>query len=605
MLKLPIRKIESREETSYFSCNTDYSYDTDQPACELSVFEGSGESTDHKPLQSPQTVHPTEANFSSEIVAYQQDDQQEFQENDRKDSNVTERRKLLRKSISKLSLVVKDKFNESLKYDLVRMYNAVVLWDYDPPAVDDCVILSLSTSQNLMIYGTSGITQTTVSSIDHVCEHISISEIYKDINLGDGWCQADNEFGETGFVPISYLHFAEETGQMSSEVPVEVKSTQPSAKIPSHAFLTSNGSSKVVPTSRAMSLFELVILQASESVQIGSLISSLLPVDPILDYVYQYNKNYLPVHTGRFSAWCGSRTSVISNIPYNFAINVSSNGLEWLRKVSIGPIVHSPMRRELNCNSFITFKVTSTISSNTITVDRRFSDFRLLHTILNQRYPAQSISIPHLPAKRFFGSKFASSHVLSRQKALQIYLSYLLGHPILQSDPIILDFLCQSGLEKSELSVCKYFEDQIFDWDADCSWSATELTAPKGMVSFLDRLTVPYYLSFNQILDSDLVLFEHERTSMADMPLSAFIHGIENYQKECSNMANATNQLCYALESFAIFRFCPVEEHRSVGCWKSSCKECRKLGKSILAANQNIKSIAKIRQAHVFSADIV
>ncbi|TIC37799.1 hypothetical protein E3Q02_01562 [Wallemia mellicola] len=89
------------------------------------------------------------------------------------------------------------------------------------------------------------------------------------------------------------------------------------------------------------------------------------------------------------------------------------------------------------------------IESSRGDVSRRFSDFVWLHDCLLVRYPFRNI--PNLPPKRLT----VSGHSLStdanfletRRRGLQRYMNFILNHPILKTDGLVLTFLETPSLE--------------------------------------------------------------------------------------------------------------------------------------------------------------
>jgi len=80
-----------------------------------------------------------------------------------------------------------------------------------------------------------------------------------------------------------------------------------------------------------------------------------------------------------------------------------------------------------------------------ITVDRRYTHFQHLHTILKASLPL--LTIPDLPEKRLTGN-FAADFLNSRRRDLGRYLSRLARHQLVRSNKAFLDFL---GSENEEV----------------------------------------------------------------------------------------------------------------------------------------------------------
>lgn len=80
-----------------------------------------------------------------------------------------------------------------------------------------------------------------------------------------------------------------------------------------------------------------------------------------------------------------------------------------------------------------------------ITVDRRYTHFQHLHTILKATLPL--LTLPDLPEKRLTGN-FNADFLNSRRKDLERYLSRLARHELIRSNKAFLDFL---GSENEEV----------------------------------------------------------------------------------------------------------------------------------------------------------
>mmetsp|Transcript_22251 Transcript_22251/g.60798 ORF Transcript_22251/g.60798 Transcript_22251/m.60798 type:complete len:156 (-) Transcript_22251:70-537(-) len=73
-------------------------------------------------------------------------------------------------------------------------------------------------------------------------------------------------------------------------------------------------------------------------------------------------------------------------------------------------------------------------------IQKRFSQFDLLDTCLNKKYPDLMVNIQRLPPKQAFGS-LSSSLIAQRQKSLDAYLQSILVRPDLTMTEEIRDFV--------------------------------------------------------------------------------------------------------------------------------------------------------------------
>jgi sorting nexin-9/18/33 len=89
---------------------------------------------------------------------------------------------------------------------------------------------------------------------------------------------------------------------------------------------------------------------------------------------------------------------------------------------------------------------TETSGGTRITVERRFSQFVMLHTVLSRRLPG--IILPPLPEKQYAG-RFSDDFVEARRGDLERYLNKIVRHPIVRYAEVVTFFL---GCENE--SVC-------------------------------------------------------------------------------------------------------------------------------------------------------
>ncbi|KAM0750497.1 hypothetical protein T439DRAFT_357117 [Meredithblackwellia eburnea MCA 4105] len=115
--------------------------------------------------------------------------------------------------------------------------------------------------------------------------------------------------------------------------------------------------------------------------------------------------------------------------------------------------VHSPEKRSsLNKSDFTVFQLTtvfppsSTDSGSddiddppvTVTVERRYSHFALLHSLIVELYPV--LVIPALPTKAYAG-RFQELFVETRRRDLERWLDRVGRHPVLRSSELVRGFL--------------------------------------------------------------------------------------------------------------------------------------------------------------------
>ena len=87
-----------------------------------------------------------------------------------------------------------------------------------------------------------------------------------------------------------------------------------------------------------------------------------------------------------------------------------------------------------------------------ITVQRRFSQFVMLHTVLSRRLPG--VVLPPLPEKQYAG-RFSEDFVEARRGDLERYLNKIVRHPVVRYAEILTFFL---GCESDSVSTACYLE---------------------------------------------------------------------------------------------------------------------------------------------------
>lgn len=89
-----------------------------------------------------------------------------------------------------------------------------------------------------------------------------------------------------------------------------------------------------------------------------------------------------------------------------------------------------------------------------ITVQRRFSQFVMLHTVLSRRLPG--IVLPPLPEKQYAG-RFSEDFVEARRGDLERYLNKIVRHPVVRYAEILTFFLgCESDSVSTTYCISKH-----------------------------------------------------------------------------------------------------------------------------------------------------
>jgi hypothetical protein len=123
--------------------------------------------------------------------------------------NLDRRRRILKKSLSKLSLV---EFVPSQKLDLVRVYNAEITHSQHNK---DPTFLNVDNSQQVFIFGTKLWSKEIIDSVKDVD---AINDIIHDSDVGNGWCLGEGLDGVKGYLPLSSCKFSNEGYTIRSDI---------------------------------------------------------------------------------------------------------------------------------------------------------------------------------------------------------------------------------------------------------------------------------------------------------------------------------------------------------------------------------------------------
>lgn len=183
------------------------------------------------------------------------------------------------------------------------------------------------------------------------------------------------------------------------------------------------------------------------------------------------------------------RTSVLSGaytmytITSLFSVPESAVNSDW---------VEVPDLDEAHLSSPMSSTGSDGEATTRMTVQRRFSHFVMLHTVLSRRLPG--IALPPLPEKQYAG-RFSSDFVEARRGDLERYLNKVVRHPIARCTEVLIAFLsCEDEnvsdfwcISSSSIVVTGFLQE----WSR---LSAQHITFPSAGPSFFGRT---YHPAFN------------------------------------------------------------------------------------------------------------
>ncbi|KAF9484995.1 hypothetical protein BDN70DRAFT_871680 [Pholiota conissans] len=240
-----------------------------------------------------------------------------------------------------------------------------------------------------------------------------------------------------------------------------------------------------------------------------------------------------------------------------------------------------------------------------ITVQRRFSQFVMLHTALSRRLPG--IVLPPLPEKQYAG-RFSQDFVEARRGDLERYLNKIVRHPIVRYAEVVTFFL---------------------GCDNDSEWTRLLpqfISAPAAGPSFYARV---YHPAFNVDLDDaeDAVTSFKRHTRAVGKGVQSLRNVFGRVRDARIEMSKAERLLSYTLLSLITStpiasesapgttseeegdgNSHPPEKHEDkrkglmnkdgAWCWREGCSECLKLTKAAQKTCETLQTVANLYDGH-------
>ncbi|KAJ4476149.1 hypothetical protein C8R41DRAFT_774091 [Lentinula lateritia] len=316
------------------------------------------------------------------------------------------------------------------------------------------------------------------------------------------------------------------------------------------------------------------------------------------------------------------------------------SGHAWKSKVPLFKVlVHSPSKRtSILSGAYTIYNVTSMFeapcdsesesehvlsepplpqSPTRITVQRRFSQFVILHTALTRRLPG--ISLPPLPEKQYSG-RFSDDFVEARRGDLERYIRKVVRHPVARYAEVVTWFLsCESDSEWKRLApyhISKTpagpsFYAQVFhpafnldleDAEEAGERFATHTRAVEKGVQGLRSI-------FGRVREARLEMSKAERllsysliSLITSKPLAAtsqspHIPGIaEEDEDEDSDSSSPPDSL--NTKTHVKYKGKGLINEDGAWCWREGCRECLSLSKSIQRTAETLQNVADLYDDH-------
>ncbi|KAF8960308.1 hypothetical protein BDZ97DRAFT_1665982 [Flammula alnicola] len=249
---------------------------------------------------------------------------------------------------------------------------------------------------------------------------------------------------------------------------------------------------------------------------------------------------------------------------------------------------------------------TTSEAATRITVQRRFSQFVMLHTALSRRLPG--IVLPPLPEKQYAG-RFSEDFVEARRGDLERYLNKIVRHPVLRYAEVVVFFLgCENDGEWARLL-------------------PQHLSAPAAGPAFYARV---YHPAFNVDLEDAEDAIDSFRTHAR--AVGKGVQGLRSVfgrvREARIEMSKAERLLSYSLLSLITSK--PIASAPAPGitseeegedtpkhsnekgadkkkglmnkdgawCWREGCADCLKLTKAVQKTCETLQTVANLYDGH-------
>ncbi|KAG7448492.1 uncharacterized protein BT62DRAFT_992550 [Guyanagaster necrorhizus] len=284
-------------------------------------------------------------------------------------------------------------------------------------------------------------------------------------------------------------------------------------------------------------------------------------------------------------------------------------GHAWKEKLPpFRVLVHSPSKRTSALSgAFTVYNVTSLFhgqmdsdtspgSQTQITVQRRYSQFVILHTALMRRLPG--IALPPLPEKQYAG-RFSEDFVEARRGDLERYIGRVVRHPVARYAEVVTFFLgCESDIEWKRLI-------------------PQHLSMPPAGPSFYAHV---YHPAFN--IDAEDAEEAVRRFETHTRAVGKGVQGLRNIfgrvREARIEMSKAERLLSYSLLSLITSK--PLASAPTTGtieednhynvkdaglmnedgawCWREGCSHCLKLTKAVQKTSEALQNIGDLYDDH-------
>lgn len=297
-------------------------------------------------------------------------------------------------------------------------------------------------------------------------------------------------------------------------------------------------------------------------------------------------------------------------------------GPAWKSKLpAFRVLVHSPSKRSSTLTGpFTIYTLTSCFETTTeadsrsaseeefepedapaapasITVQRRFSHFVVLHTALTRRLPG--IALPPLPEKQYAG-RFNDAFVEARRGDLERYINRVVRHPIARYAEMLTFFLsCESDSEwKKQLPYYlalppkgPSFYAQVYHpaFNVDAEDAEEALDRFVGHTHAVGKGVQTLRAVFSKIREARVEMSKAERllsylllSLITSRPLASASPNPETDEDEDEDKSKAKGHM----------------NEDGAWCWRENCEECLRLTKALQKTSETLQNVADLYDDH-------
>ncbi|KAJ3176412.1 hypothetical protein HDU87_005281 [Geranomyces variabilis] len=546
--------------------------------------------------------------------------------------------------------------------EVVPVYDAIAIWDYDPESDEDAV--RFKAGDRLKVFGKQDVRSTVLGAGDW--QDGTDWNWQQEVEVQEGWCQVEAR-GVVGFAPVAYMRFASDNTPMETRSEVELAIAErptlasfdplPATITQSHladSFLGSGSAAEMSITTSAADSSESRLNYPSAMTALGNgvgaitgrvrkslkrLLGSWFDADSVQEFIVGSERGGsfpsspmlvdadfdFSVELDRGAISPTGDTHLIQR-DYTWAssapkFNVTIQSAERRRKVSLPP----SSSRATVTDDYIVYKCITWFQDDdpgtftALTVYRRYADFDWLASHLQSRFPPDVVPLPTLPPKHILSARrFDSEYVEARRRRLERYLNAIARHPVLKAEEALVLFLSCGGQSERGLSEddaddarqpAEYDAMQVDiveddqEWlvgkrDHDAAMTRTLRGGTAGPASFFKRIVLAKDLHPENEYPNMMDRFA-THLSLVESHLDPLVESANKHQQCTANLNTRYRDLAACLEILGRGRPEAGRHLRNLAsCWKRGCFECHEFSNALLAVSKHLNGVADTYANH-------